>query len=461
MEITSPIADYVVASSYDDLSPSVIEATKQCILDTLGVMLPPTTISATHARIHQLALSLGGSPESTLIGFGGRTSSLMAAFVNGALAHGLDFDDTTDSPPHHPTASTLPTALALAERRGGVSGTQLIAAIALANDVSIRLASGPKQSIVVDYPFFPISMFGIWGSTVVGCKLMEFSSEKVKDALGLALHQASGVTEATFSPESDLRSFRDGFTNKSGILAVLLAEVGMTAVRSNSLEIFFRTFYRDDIDPERVVGQLGKTSRADTVSLKPWPSDRETHGYIEGALALRERHELQAQDIEEAILTVGRFGQQALFEPLASKRAPARSINAKLSLPFVIALALTRGRVQLGDFSDASLTDRAVLDMAARVNYVLDPAVGIPEGAGTPAKIAIRTRDGRDLEYVVETLLGHPDNPLGRDGVEAKFLDCASYSANKISPSQASEVVSMVWDLEKLDDVGKICTLLG
>jgi 2-methylcitrate dehydratase PrpD len=461
MEITSAVAEYVAASSYDDLSPSVIEATKQCILDTLGVMLPPTTMSVTHSRIHQLARSLGGTPESTVLGFGGRTCALMAAFVNGALAHALDFDDTTDSPPHHPTASTLPSGLALAERRGQVSGADFITAVAVANDVSIRLASGPKQSIVVDYPFFPISMFGIWGSTVVGSKLLEFPSEKVQDALGLALHQASGVTEATFSPESDLRSFRDGFTNKSGTLAVLLAEVGMKAVRSNSLEIFFSTFYRDDVDPLPIIGALGETSRADTVSLKPWPSDRETHGYIEGALALMKRYELQASDIEEAILTVGRFGQRALFEPLASKRAPARAINAKLSLPFVIALALTRGQVRIGDFSDTSLADPVVLEMASRVNYVLDPAVGIPEGAGTPAKIVLRTRDGREVEHVVETLLGHPDNPLGREGVEAKFLDCASYAANDISPSQASEVVAMVWGLENLNDVGQICSLLG
>lgn len=460
MELTAALTRHLVDSTYEDLAPAAVDFTKRSILDTLGIMLPPTTIDPTYIRLHQLVKSFGGTPESTLIGFGGKTSSLWAAFLNGALCHGLDYDDTTDSPPHHPTASTLPVSLALAERRGGVTGKELITAIALANDFAIRLASAPNKSIVMDYPFFPITIFGTMASAVAGSKVLGLPAEQLRNALGLALHQASGVTEATMSPESDLRALRDGFTNKAGTMATLLAEANVTAVRSNSLEIFFRTFYGDDFSADRIVAQLGENNRSTDIALKPWPCDRETHGYIEGALALLEKHQISPDEIQGANLTVGRFGHRHLFEPIEQKRAPSRPNDAKLSLPFVIGLALTQGQVKIADFLPASLSNPSVLSMAANIEYEIDPDVG-PPGTGTPAKIQLRMKDGRHFEFVVDTLLGHPKRPLSTEQVESKFIDCASYSASPLSEAAARELASKVWELEQVNDVGVICKLLG
>jgi len=459
--LTSAITEHVANACYSDLSTEVIEATKCSILDMLGVMLGATTLGESQRRIHALMSSMGGTPESTLVGFGGKTSALSAAFVNGSLAHALDLDDTTDNPPPHPTASTLPTALALAERRGNVSGSDLITAVAVGNDVAVRLACGPDGSVNMDYPFMPISLFGLWGSVTAGTMTLGLSLDQTRNAFGILLHESSGITDSAVHPESDLRSYRDGFTNQCGALAALLAEAGMTAVRSRSLEIFFHSFYADRYQPERILDGLGSYGHASKISLKPWPCDREIHGYIEGALAIRAQGDLSPSEIADVVVSVGPFGKTHLCEPLADKRAPRLVIGARLSLPYVVALALTRGRVGISDFSEENLDDVHVLAVASRVRYAFDPNVGVPPGTGTPAKISVRTKDGREFIYVVDTLLGNPMKPMTTTQLEAKFRDCASYSASPIPRSKVADIIAMIWDLECVTDICQLTAMLA
>jgi 2-methylcitrate dehydratase PrpD len=168
-----------------------------------------------------------------------------------------------------------------------------------------------------------------------------------------------------------------------------------------------------------------------------------------------------ADEIETVVLTVGPFGRGHLCEPLDEKRSPKLPIGAKLSLPFAVALALSRGHVLISDFLAPSLVDPAVLAMASRVSYVYDPLVGDPPGTGTPAKVAVRTTDGREFEFVVDVLLGHPSRPMDRNLVEEKFRDCAQYSATTFSSDRIDELVDSIWNLESLESASTICDLLS
>ena len=172
MQLTKSLARNVVQVQYDDLPVDVREATKISILDTLGVMFPPTKLEKGCQSLAELMIEAGGNPESTIVGFGGKIPCWMAAFVNGSLAHALDFDDTTDNPPHHPTASTLPAALAIAERIGIISGRDFITAVAAGNDLSIRLASAPAGQLYKDYPWFSVTVFGAFSATAAAGKLL-------------------------------------------------------------------------------------------------------------------------------------------------------------------------------------------------------------------------------------------------------------------------------------------------
>src|SRR5258706_5131773 len=135
--VTRKLARHAASLRYEALPPALVELTKQCVLDTLGVSIGASTLAPEARILAEYVKEQGGKPEATLLGFGGKAPASLAALLNGSLGHMLDYDDMGES--GHPGIVTIPVALALAEKAGGVSGRELIAAVAAGMDVMTRL----------------------------------------------------------------------------------------------------------------------------------------------------------------------------------------------------------------------------------------------------------------------------------------------------------------------------------
>ena len=135
--VSRALASHVATLRYDMLPPELVQLTKQCILDTLGVILGASGLAPEGRVLAEFVESLGGRPESTILGFGKRAPAAWAAFVNGSLGHMLDYDDVGGG---HVSIATVPVGLAMAERLGpGVSGRELITAVAAGADLMTRI----------------------------------------------------------------------------------------------------------------------------------------------------------------------------------------------------------------------------------------------------------------------------------------------------------------------------------
>ena len=456
MELTKVIARNIVQTQYDNLPTETREATKRSILDAIGVMFPPSTLEKACVSLYEIVKETGGKEESTIVGFGGRAPCREAAFVNGSLVHALDYDDVTDKAAHHPSASTVPAALAVAEKMGKVNGKAFITAIAVGNDLGVRLASTPKGSLWADYPWFPISIFGAFTAAVAPGKLLGLSEEQMINALGIALQRAFGISEAMTAPNSVMRAIRDGFTNKEGILCALMAGKGITACK-DGIEKLFKFFYKDQYDPQALTSDLGKKFRGTEAGLKPWPSCRETHSSIQAALDIVKEHNIKPEQIEGIALTVGRFAGERLCEPPEAKRAPKLSIDAKFSLPYTVGVALVKRKVEIADFLPENLNNPEVLGIAKKVSYKVDPE--FPGVA--PSIMTIKTKEGKLLTKRVDVVYGNFQNPLSKEGLAAKFRDCVHYSKKPLSPEKTGQVIEGILNLEQVKDIREITNLLS
>ena len=448
MQLTKVIAENIVKIRYCDLPDNVIEASKKSILDSIAVTLPATTLDKSCIALYDLVMEAGGKEESTIIGFGGKSTCWMAAFINGCLVHALDYDDTTDDPIYHPTGSTFPAAFAIAERLGGISGKDFITAIALGNDLGIRLTTTVKDSLK-NHSIFSTSMFGPFGAAAAVGKLLGLSTEKMLNALGIALHRVTGDKEALWDPGSDIRAIRDGYTNKEGVLAGLMASRGIAACK-DSFENLFKFFYDDDFNPEPLTKDLGKKFRGSDVSIKPWPAVRGSHGYIETALQIMKEHRIQPDQIKEVVLTVDESHAERFHEPF-----PTSAMAAKFSLPFVVSVALIKGVVEIPHFIPDNF-DPNVLEMSTKIKYTVDASFG----STTPAQTDIWTKDGKNYSSRMDRLTGHPQKPLSNDEITRKFEDCASYSRRPVKPETIKQLIETINNLDKLADVREISNIL-
>src|SRR5215475_12238132 len=166
-----------------------------------------------------------------------------------------------------------------------------------------------------------------------------------------------------------------GWSAQSGIRAALMARQGFSGPRTvlEGTHGFLHAFaHKADARYALLTGDFGTRWVTETLAFKPYPCGTMTHPFIDCARRLGARG-LDPAAIVALVCEVGEGTVHRLWEPLAAKQHPANGYAGKFSTPYCIAAGFVRGNVGLGDFTDAAASDPAVLAVAAKVRYVVDP----------------------------------------------------------------------------------------
>lgn len=446
-----------------------MELTKQCILDTLGVAIGASTLAPEAKLVARYVSSLGGKPESTMLGFGGKAPAPWAAFVNGSLGHMLDYDDLGAS---HVSIATVPVAFAVAEKTGAVSGRDLITAIAAGTDLQTRLYHSIRiPSWTVAEGWFATQLFGFIAGAATAGRLLGLDDDRMENALGIGFNQLSGSRQMAVGTATHMRSMQAGFSGQGAVLAAELAQLGITGPKEiiEGRYGLFRNYVRtDDPDWNAIVGELGtRFPLVETHGFKVWPACSYTRPTNAAARQLRKQHDLHPDDIESITIIGGSKGHQLLSEPIELKRRPKTSIDGKYSVPFTTAVMMTRGNVTLRDYTEEGLRDPAVLSMADRVSYRPSSRPDAPpvrrageDSALSRPTVEIRTRDGRVLACQPDGVPGDARHPVSQELLEAKFRDCVSFSVRPIPEKNVDRAIEMIRDLELATDAIEVIRLL-
>lgn len=457
--VAEDLSKTISSIGFADLPQETVAVTKKSILDTLGVIVAASTLGEGAPEMVELAKDGGGEEESTIIAFGVKVPCWMAAFANGSMAHPLDYDDTHDAAVVHPTASTLPAALAVAERKGKVNGKGLISAIALGNDLIVRLGLGTTVG-VDEHGWHSPQLFGNFGATAAAAKILNLNEEQISNALSFTLSQASGTMEVGMGTGSVVRAVRDAFTGKTGVISALMAQKGLSGVKSwlEGKAGLCNLYFRGNYDLQRVTENLGKSFGGTYVSFKPWPACRITHPYLTALFRLMREKNIKSEDIESIVLAVGGQGRM-LCLPEEERKSPQKAIDAKFSLPFTIGVALAHGEVTLADFTTDALKDSKVLTQVRKVAWRFDKerkSGGIESGV-----IEVKVKNGLLFSERVDFAYGHPKNPISMNDLVTKFRECCKYSANPLSANSIDKVVHLVTHIEEVEDISSILQLLS
>ena len=190
MEPMETLVSFVADLRYEDLPPATIAAAKRQIADALACALAGSAaplspeIVARHVR-------WGGAPEATVLVYGQRLPAPTAAWLNAAMIHAHDFDDSHRASNQHVFVTLLPAALAVAESLDGpIAGRDLITALAGAAELQVRLGLSVLPHMHVGW--LPTAVFGGLGAAAVSAKLLGLPAAGTENAVGLAYTQAQG-----------------------------------------------------------------------------------------------------------------------------------------------------------------------------------------------------------------------------------------------------------------------------
>jgi 2-methylcitrate dehydratase PrpD len=464
--VTKLLAQHAATLSFGALPPELVDLIKQIILDTLGVAIGASGLAPEARIVAEYVEAMGGHPESTVFGFGFKAPSPWAAFVNGSLGHMLDYDDVGAG--GHVGIATVPVALAVAEKLGGVSGRDLITAIAAGTDLHTRLDLAVRlPDWTMAEGWFATQLFGFLSGAVTAGRLRRFDPEWIEHALGIAFTQVSGSRQMAVGASTELRSMQAGFSGQGAVLAAELAARGIVG----SKEIIegrygiYKTYVRNQPAWSALTEGLGTSfPLLDEHGFKVWPACGYTRATNTATLRLRRENRLNPEDVETITVIGGTGATRLLSEPIELKRRPQLSIDGKYSIPFTTAVMMVRGNVSLRDYTEEGLRDPAVLAMADRVGYRADPDAILPIGGQSALSrptVEIRTRDGRVFSCTPDGVPGDPAHPVGWDVLEAKFRDCASFAHRPLIPGGVERMIEMVRHLDNLDDASEVLRLFG
>jgi 2-methylcitrate dehydratase PrpD len=454
--LTQALARHAAETPFEAFPANAIEAAKRSLLDAVGVMIAASGLGEGCEAFAEEARAAGGTAEATVLGYGFRAPALSATLANGAMAHALDFEDAYDGAPLHPNAPTIPAALAVMEAGGAVSGKELLTALALGCDVVCRLGLGLKENPDV-YGFYTPPILGAFGAAAAAGRLMRLTTEQMVDAFALTLGQATASAQFKTNPDSVVRAVRDAFAAHAGVLSARLAARGVKGFDGafEGKYGLYALYARGACDADTVLRDLGKDFLGAYVSFKPWPACRGTHSFIEAALHLKATHKLAVADVK-SVTAIGAPMMTMLTEPRAMKIAPRTGIDAKFSVPFTVATALIKDDVTLDDFSDSARGAPAVLRLAERTVFEVDPKAPPGMQAATRGTLRIERADRAIFEHTIDDPRGHPSNPLSNDDLQAKFRACALHAKVPASPETRERFIAEVAGLEKLGDASSL-----
>lgn len=456
MSLTGEVVDFLLRgeSPPADVRAKAVEH----IVDGVAVMLAGSRTDCARKLVDYVG-ERGGSPSSTVIGFGFKSSASDAALVNGTSGHADDYDDTqlSTAPDRiyglmtHPTVPVLAAALAIGEVTG-CSGRELVEAFIVGFEVECKIA----EAIKPDHyrrGFHSTGTIGAFGAFAASGRLLGLGELELRHALGIVASLTSGIRVNFGTMTKPLHA---GMAASNGVTASMLAMRGFTA-DENALDgrWGFMEILGHGSDPELMVGRMGNPYALvhPGATFKMYPCGCLGQPSMDAMLEIVLEEDLKPEDVREIRLRAG----PNILEPLRYSE-PVTGLQAKFSLNFALASILLRRRAGLREYTTEFVSRPEVVDAMRRVRTIHDAEIASMGVEKMRSIVEVELVDGRVVRRTAEEYRGTPEKPFMGHEVDEKFMECASF---KMDEGRAREVLGVIRGLEEVSDLGDLTGLLA
>jgi 2-methylcitrate dehydratase len=442
-------ARYALRLNYELLPQEVVHEAKRCVLDALGCTIGGW-IAPARPMSESVVKQLGGVEEATVFGSGLRTSAHNAALVNSLLVRFLDYNDFLVGGGHNSDA--LSSILAIAEREKS-GGRDFLTALVISYEIGARFSESVTGSSLAEKGWTVDIRAGFNMAPALG-KLMGLNEDQIANAIGICASRGLPLEILDAHKEENVmaKNLRFGFVAMHAILSCMLAKQGFTGpVRVVEGDSGVRqAMLKGDLDLDRFVDFSGW--RILRTGHKALCANFTSHGQIYATLAVVKEHDLKPEDIQAVRIKVG--PREARHTTFAAKKYPRNAETADHSSFYANAIAIKDRDFGPESIQPEKFTDPVVLDLIEKITLEADTT--FPD-YGYQATSEITTKDGRRFQHHIAVPHGLADDPMTDQEIEEKFRKMAS---KYMDEKWIRKIFDMVWNLEKLDDMGKLPPLM-
>jgi len=450
--VTASIARFAADSRFSAIPAAVVAHAKDSFLDALGITLagavePAGRITAKHA------MRSGGASEASIFCCRFKVPAIAAARVNGTSAHAVGFSDFSVPALMHPSVAVLPAVWAAGESKRA-SGKDVLGAYVTGVEVSCKIARALTPEFT-QRGFHPCAIVGTFGAAIAAGKLLGLDAAGLSRALGIAGVRAGGIK---VSLGSMAKAYAVGNAAEGGVAAAELAELGLTGPDAvlEGRDGFFATF-GSGFDAAAAAANLGAPWEFESpgITIKPYPACTRSHPAIDAALEVYAQPGFDSADVESVQCDVTPEVLQVV-----RVSSPVNPMEAKFSLPFCMAAALTDGCIGMDTFTVEKLSAPPVRSLMQRVRPSTVDA--LRSRGPFAAEVAVRLKSGRVYRGRCDfNMWDQPDHlaPRKREQLVRKFRQCAG---RVLGDDGIGEIIDIVDCLEREPDLERLmCILRG
>jgi 2-methylcitrate dehydratase len=139
-----------------------------------------------------------------------------------------------------------------------------------------------------------------------------------------------------------------------------------------------------------------------------------------------------------------------------SRWRPETRETADHSIPFVVAMVLTQGSLEVRHYDDELFKSPAAREFMSKIKIVTPDTYETDFHEVPSVLLEVELESGRVHSAEVKLPLGHPQNPMTDRDYERKFRPLA---ANVLSEAQTDRLLSRLRHLEDVADIGEVLAL--
>lgn len=453
-QLTTLCGTFIASLAWQDIPDKAIEVAKLGITDCLAVMLAGRSAKAVEILVNVLGQSTPSSRSNASLEVA-RLSwvrSADAALINGTAAHVLDFDDIGISvQPAHPSAVLVPTILSLIGPT--TTGADLLLAYIAGYEIWAELACR-ESAQHLEKGWHATAVFGTLASAAAASKMLGLSALQSATALSIAASKSGGLV-ANFG--SMTKPLHVGMAASAGVFAGQLAQQGFTASADvlESEKGFLTAFSPSGLVDWCTDTELGRVWRIIKypLGIKKYPVCYALHRVVDAAVQLGQRLPLPLFELASIDVVIGAKQRQLL-----PYDEPHDLLQAKFSIPFSIAIALSVGELGLEQLSKSNLVDEGIRELMDKVRVTTCDQVDPSNKTFSPYdKVTLQWPDGEKASTCVRYALGHPSKPITSAAHATKFFQCM---ATTYTEHQTKRLYDMLISLEQLDLASELLMLL-
>jgi 2-methylcitrate dehydratase len=450
------MAEFTFGLRYDSIPAEIVAAARRHLADTLACALGAHNTAPVLA-LQKRVLAESGRGDATIIGTAEKTPAALAALVNGVngtMVRYLDGNDifvsSRGGASGHFSDST-PALLALAERYRR-SGEELLTCLVASYELQGALA---ESFNFWDGGIHPLTNVA-WMVPIVAARLVGATSVQAVHACGLSV-ATSTVLNTSIRPTytiPTIKSVAVGLVLQRVVEAAELAALGVTATEDALETVFSRLSSQPGVRFEPTpVEKLGQRWTMTRNMIKLYPAQVNTQAAIEATLRLSQNG-IRARHVKKLSLH-GHRNVAGGVQGSAQAFAPVSREGADHSTPYVMAMALLRGRLTPAEFERSPWESYEVKSVMAKIELVIDPEMdtALDSDGMLGVRLVAELNDGRTEKVIVRQPKGHPDVPLSDSKLLEKMSWLLQPALPAVTPQRLLDLcnrLSTVGDVEKL-----------